>query len=518
MATKPRATRCIPLDHASSSAANAASSPARSRSTSRASGGSAVSCTRPSLRRPFPKVRRCRPDRRQVPGAPIRFSDMTAAQLISFARGAPSLDIVDVEGLKAAAVRAFDADPGWRHRVRHVRRLPAAARVDRRQARRRGRAGARHQRLAAGRRVPLRPPGRSRATRWWWSGRRTTGRCSTCATRAPRCTQVTIEPDGIDIDELRKLLESGVRPEARARHPELPEPGRRHALAGEAAGAARPGRASTASRSSRTTRTSTSGSAASRCRRCSRSTSTASSCTPPASPRRSARASGSATWSGRRALIADDREDGDQPLHLARHGVRRRSSTSSASPATSTGRSRPCARRWASAPACSPTSLREQIPGVRFTEPDGGYFLWVELPEDVDVDKLAPGRRRARGRRGQGQRLPARRRQALAAAGVLGGHGRSDRRGCPPAGGGHRGRPKLIFCRIPDSRPRRALRGCPGPADGQQCERSVGQICGRPHRQYPPPWRRVGRSLPTPRRGRSTRRPPSRTSTHPVQA
>ena len=34
---------------------------------------------------------------------------MTAEQLISFARGAPSLDIVDVEGLKAAAVRAFDA-------------------------------------------------------------------------------------------------------------------------------------------------------------------------------------------------------------------------------------------------------------------------------------------------------------------------------------------------------------------------------------------------------------------------
>ena len=36
---------------------------------------------------------------------------MTAAQLISFARGAPSLDIVDVEGLKNAAIRAFDADP-----------------------------------------------------------------------------------------------------------------------------------------------------------------------------------------------------------------------------------------------------------------------------------------------------------------------------------------------------------------------------------------------------------------------
>jgi hypothetical protein len=37
---------------------------------------------------------------------------MTAEQLISFARGAPSLDIVDVDGLSAAAVRAFAEDPG----------------------------------------------------------------------------------------------------------------------------------------------------------------------------------------------------------------------------------------------------------------------------------------------------------------------------------------------------------------------------------------------------------------------
>lgn len=35
-----------------------------------------------------------------------------AVNTISFARGAPSLDIVDVEGLKAAAARAFDSDPG----------------------------------------------------------------------------------------------------------------------------------------------------------------------------------------------------------------------------------------------------------------------------------------------------------------------------------------------------------------------------------------------------------------------
>ncbi|MDE3134230.1 MAG: PLP-dependent aminotransferase family protein [Acidobacteriota bacterium] len=37
---------------------------------------------------------------------------MTDRKPISFARGAPSLDIVDVEGLKAAAAAAFDADPG----------------------------------------------------------------------------------------------------------------------------------------------------------------------------------------------------------------------------------------------------------------------------------------------------------------------------------------------------------------------------------------------------------------------
>src|ERR1700721_4815136 len=33
------------------------------------------------------------------------------SSVISFARGAPSLDIVDVQGLKDAAVRAFESDP-----------------------------------------------------------------------------------------------------------------------------------------------------------------------------------------------------------------------------------------------------------------------------------------------------------------------------------------------------------------------------------------------------------------------
>jgi len=73
--------------------------------------------------------------------------------VISFARGAPSLDIVDVEGLKAAANARLRPRPRRHDRLRHRRGLRAAARVDRRQARRRRVAGDRHQRLDAGRRV-----------------------------------------------------------------------------------------------------------------------------------------------------------------------------------------------------------------------------------------------------------------------------------------------------------------------------------------------------------------------------
>ena len=33
-------------------------------------------------------------------------------------------------------------------------------------------------------------------------------------------------------------------------------------------------------------------------------------------------------------------------------------------------------------------ALRRHLPEIRFIEPDGGYFLWVELPQDVDTAKL----------------------------------------------------------------------------------------------------------------------------------
>jgi DNA-binding transcriptional MocR family regulator len=35
-------------------------------------------------------------------------------------------------------------------------------------------------------------------------------------------------------------------------------------------------------------------------------------------------------------------------------------------------------------------ALRREIPGASFVEPDGGYFLWVDLPPGIDVERLQP--------------------------------------------------------------------------------------------------------------------------------
>jgi DNA-binding transcriptional MocR family regulator len=33
-------------------------------------------------------------------------------------------------------------------------------------------------------------------------------------------------------------------------------------------------------------------------------------------------------------------------------------------------------------------ALERELPDAKFTPPEGGYFMWVELPEDTDVDAL----------------------------------------------------------------------------------------------------------------------------------
>lgn len=134
-----------------------------------------------------------------------------AAQPISFARGAPSLDIVDVAGLSAAAVRAFETDPGgitgygsafgypplreWiadRHGVAVDRVLVTNGSMQ-------ADAFLFDQLVGAGVEVVVERPTYDRTL-------------GNLVAAGARVHQVTLEPDGIDLEELRKLLESGVRP------------------------------------------------------------------------------------------------------------------------------------------------------------------------------------------------------------------------------------------------------------------------------------------------------------------
>lgn len=136
---------------------------------------------------------------------------MTAEQLISFARGAPSLDIVDIEGLKAAAVRAFDADPAgvtaygssagylplreWianKHGVRADQILVTNGSLQ-------ADAFLFDHLIRPGDAVVVERPTYDRTL---LNLRRMGGELH----------GITIQPDGLDTTELRKLLESGVRP------------------------------------------------------------------------------------------------------------------------------------------------------------------------------------------------------------------------------------------------------------------------------------------------------------------
>ena len=82
-------------------------------------------------------------------------------------------------------------------------------------------------------------PWSSRATRWSSRRRRTTARCSGCSARGAELTAVPLEDDGIDVAELERA--AGRRPAAEAdpHDPELPQPGRVHAVAREARAAGR---------------------------------------------------------------------------------------------------------------------------------------------------------------------------------------------------------------------------------------------------------------------------------------
>jgi 2-aminoadipate transaminase len=310
---------------------------------------------------------------------------MTAEQLISFARGAPSLDIVDVEGLKAAAVRAFDTDPGgitaygtsvgypplrkWiaeKHGVSvdQVLVTNGSLQAD---------AFLFDYLVGAGDAVVVERPTYDRTL-------------LSLRNRGGEVHAVTIQPDGVDTDELRKLLESGVRPKLAHIIPNYQNPAgvtlslaKRRALLDLAVeygftifeddpyvdirfrGEALPSMLSMDDKGVVVH---------------------ASSFTKTVCP--GVRVG---YLIGPAPLIADIAKRATNlyisPGMVAQAIVHQFCASGDIDRSIRTV----CAALGERAGVLA-EALRERIPGVRFTEPDGGYFLWIELPDDVRADAV----------------------------------------------------------------------------------------------------------------------------------
>ncbi|MEU6202856.1 PLP-dependent aminotransferase family protein [Micromonospora musae] len=312
---------------------------------------------------------------------------MTAEQLISFARGAPSLDIVDVEGLKAAAVRAFDADPAgvtaygtsvgypplrrWiaeKHGVtpEQVLITNGSLQAD---------AFLFDHLVRPGDAVVVERPTYDRTL-------------LNLKQMGGELHGVTIQPDGLDTAELRKLLESGVRPRLAHIIPNYQNPAgvtlsleKRHELLDLAAeygftifeddpyadirfrGEALPSMLSLDTRNVVVH---------------------ASSFTKTVCP--GVRVG---YLVGPTDLIADIAKKATSlyisPGMVSEAIVYQFCVSGEIDRSIETVRAALGERARVLA-----ESLRRHLPEARFVEPDGGYFLWVELPEDVLVERVAP--------------------------------------------------------------------------------------------------------------------------------
>jgi 2-aminoadipate transaminase len=312
---------------------------------------------------------------------------MTAQQLISFARGAPSLDIIDVEGLKAAAVRAFEADPAgvtaygtsvgylplrkWiadKHGVAPEQVLVTNGSLQ-------ADAFLFNQLVRPGDAVVVEKPTYDRTL-------------LNLRQLGAEVYQVAMDPDGINVDELRALLESGVRPAIAHIIPNYQNPAgvtlplaKRQALLALAReygftifeddpyadirfrGEKLPSMLSmdplgTVVHASSFTKTVCPGVRV-------------------------------GYLVGPNSLIADIAKRATNryisPSQLAEGVVYQFCASGDIDRSITT-----VCTALAERVELLARSLREHIPGIRFTEPDGGYFLWVELPEDVHVDLLLP--------------------------------------------------------------------------------------------------------------------------------
>ena len=269
--------------------------------------------------------------------------------------------------------------PCGHDRLRHLDRLPAAARLDRRPPRGRARARARHQRLDAGRRVPVRAARRRRRRGRGGAPDLRPHAARRCASAARSSTRSSCSPTGSTPTRSPRLLgraagasRSSPTSSPTSRTPPATRSPRRSAR--------RCSRSppSTTSSCSRTTPTSSCASAA-RPLPTMLSIDPSTWCTPRRSRRPSAPGIRVGYLVGPPDLIARDRQAGDEHVHLAEHGLpvdRLR--------VLRLGRDRrsieTVKRRSPSARRRSATRCARELPEAEFVAPQGGYFMWVTLP------------------------------------------------------------------------------------------------------------------------------------------
>jgi 2-aminoadipate transaminase len=312
---------------------------------------------------------------------------MTAEQLISFARGAPSLDIIDVAGLKAAAARAFEADPaGMTAYGTSVGYVPlrqwiadkhgvAPEQVIVTNGSLQADAFLFNHLVQAGDDVVVEWPTYDRTL-------------LSLQNLGGKVHQVRMDADGLDVDELRRLLESGLRPKIAHVIPNYQNPAgvtlsedRRRALVRLAAeygflifeddpyvdirfrGEPLPSMLSMDSDNVVVH---------------------ASSFTKTVCPGvRVGYLVGPAALIGAIAKKATNLYI--SPGMVSEAIVHQFCVSGDIERSIATVRTALSERARVLAGA-----IRRHIPGATFTEPDGGYFLWVDLPDDVDVEKLFP--------------------------------------------------------------------------------------------------------------------------------
>ena len=309
------------------------------------------------------------------------------ADTISFARGAPSLDIVDQEGLKEAAQRAFTNDPGGTFAYgTSVGYVPLREWIAEQH-------GVEPDQV-------LVTNGSMQADAFLFQLLVGPGDAVIVESPTYDRTLLNLRNRGADVRMVeladrrhrRRRRRGAARaprlpPQARPHHPQLPEPGRLHAERGEARAAARArGRARLHAVRGR-----------------------------PVHPHPlRGRVAADDALPGRggqgrlRLLVLEDRlprhprrlprrpagrdqadpGDRDEHLHLAEHGRpvdRQRVLPLGAHRRVDRTRSSDALRERRDALVAA---LERELPEARFAPPEGGYFMWVELPEGFNVAEL----------------------------------------------------------------------------------------------------------------------------------